>query len=105
MPGILERSECIRRLAVRIRDANRAELAEKSLDAKLRYPYYLLNIDQRALHGMYIAMKAAAAIRATDPPGDLDRLAWELGLLSDEALAEIERYYPDVTGDKGEKAP
>ena len=105
MPGILERSECIRRLAVRIRDANRAELAGKSLDAKLRYPYYLLNIDQRALHGMYIAMKAAAAIRATDPPGDLDRLAWELGLLSDDALAEIERYYPDVTGDKGENAP
>lgn len=105
MPEGPERSECIRRLAVRIRDASRAELAGKSLDAKLRYPYYLLNIDQRALHGMYISMKAAAAIRGTDPPGDLDRLAWELGLLSDEALAEIERYYPDVTGDKGENVP
>ena len=47
MPEGQERSECIRRLAVRIRDASRAELAGKSLDAKLRYPYYLLNIDQR----------------------------------------------------------
>lgn len=105
MSGNLERSERIRWLAVRIRDASRAELAGKSLDAKLRYPYYLLNVDQRALHGMYIAMKSAAAIRAIDPPGDLDRLAWELGLLSDDTLAEIERYYPDVTGDKGENTP
>ena len=92
------RAERIERLAAAILADARRQREGKSPDWKLRHGYYLLNISagQRALNGMYIAMKAAAAIHPQDPPGDMDRMRWELGLLTDEALAEMARYYPET---------
>lgn len=96
-----KRAERIERLAAAILADARRQREGKSSDWKLRHGYYLMNIsaEQRALNGMYIAMKAAAAIHPQDPPGDMDRLRWELGLLTDEALAEMARYYPETKED------
>ena len=92
------RAQLIERLAAAILADGRRQMAGKSTDYRLRHSCYLLNISasQRALNGMYVAMKAAAAIHPADPPGDLDRLRWELGLMTDDALAEMARYYPEM---------
>ena len=45
-------------------------------------------------------MKAAAAMHPADPPGDLDRLRWELSLMADDALDEMARYYPETKEDR-----
>lgn len=93
-----KRAERIEQLAAAILADARRQREGKSPDWKLRHGYYLLNIsaEQRALNGMYVAMKAAAAIHPQDPPGDMDRLRWELGLLTDEALAEMAKYYHET---------
>ena len=95
------RAQLIERLAAAILADGRRRMEGKSNDYRLRHGYYLLNIsaDQRALNGMYMAMKAAAAIHPADPPGDMDRLRWELGLMTDKTLAEMARYYPETKED------
>ena len=90
------REQRIERLAAAILEDSRRQMAGKSNDYQLRHSCYLLNISasQKALNGMYVAMKAAAAIHPADPPGDMDRLRWELSLMTDSALAQMARYYP-----------
>lgn len=90
------REKQIERLAAAIVADNRRQLEGKSLDWRLGHTYYILNISQRAVYGMYCQMKAAKAMHPADAPGDMDRLRWELGLLSDDALREMARYYPET---------
>ena len=89
------REKQIERLAAAIVADNRRQLEGKSLDWRLGHTYYILNISQRAVYGMYCQMKAAKAMHPADAPGDMDRLRWELGLLSDE----MARYYPETRED------
>ena len=92
----MTRSEYIDWLASAIVEQSRRELAGKSLDCKLSHTYYILNIQHHAIYGMYNSMKAKKAMHPADAPGDMDRLRWELGLLSDDALREMARYYPET---------
>lgn len=91
----MTRSEYIDWLANAIVEQSRRELAGKSLDYKLSHTYYILNIQHHAIYGMYSNMKAKKAMHPQDPPGDAERLRWELGLLTNAALMEIGKYYTD----------
>lgn len=99
------RNEKIEQLAAAILADSRRRMEGKSVDYRLRHSCYLMNIsaDQRALNGMYVAMKAAAAMHPSDPPGDMDRLRWELSLMTDEALTEMAGYYLETKEGKQKK--
>ena len=70
-----------------------------SPDGRLRFPYYLLNVQQRALKGLYVEFMTENGLRY-GPPGDEERLRWELGLLSNEALRRVGAFYRGTKGGK-----
>lgn len=56
---------------------------------------YMMNIGHPALNGVYLAWRMKAATHGV-APGDVERTAWELSLLSDEALEAIKRQYKEA---------
>ena len=94
----MTRTEYIEELARRIAAANRQEVRKLGQDARLRYPYYLLNTQQNAVHGEYVKFMAANGLQY-GPPGDEERLRWELSMFSSEALRRLGEYYREVQTD------
>lgn len=58
-------------------------------------PYYMLNIRQPGIGELY--RQWGVERRAINyPPGDLERLEWELGLFNQEALDRLQRHFEAV---------
>lgn len=94
----MTRSEYINELAARILAENREEVAEKSKSERLSFPYYLLNVQQRAMHGLYVQFLAEKGVQY-GPPGDIERLCWELNMLSNDALCKVGEFYKHKEGE------
>lgn len=55
-------------------------------------PHYILNIGHTAVRELWMQHRMKAA-PAGCPLGDVERIAWELSLLNDEALKAIKKQY------------
>ena len=63
--------------------------AEKQKNPKIPLPYYLTNINHPALNGIY---KKRGGV---NPPGDLERVEWELSLFKPEVIEAIKKKYTE----------
>lgn len=95
----MTRSEYIAELAERIAAENHEKVAGKPLYERTSFPYYLLNIQQRAMRGLYVQFLAENGVQY-GPPGDKERLCWELNLLSNDALRKIGEFYRKKEGEQ-----
>lgn len=82
-----DRRADLEKLAALIVDDRRAAAAQNR-----KLPFYMLNVGHPLVLRMYTAWRTAAAAQNT-PPGDIERTAWELSLLSDQALEAIKKQY------------
>lgn len=82
-----ERRADLEKLAAVIVEERRAAAAKNK-----KLPYYMLNISHPAMLRLYSAWRIQAAAQGV-AAGDIERTAWELSLLSDEALAAIAKLY------------
>ncbi len=94
----MTRSEYINELAARILAENRKEVSEKPKSERMSFPYYLLNVQQRAMHGLYVQFLAEKGVQY-GPPGDIERLCWELNMLSNDALRKVGEFYKHKEGE------
>ena len=94
----MNRIEYINELAARILAENRKEVAEKPKSERMSFPYYMLNVQQRAMHGLYVQFLAEKGVQY-GPPGDIERLCWELNMMSNDALRKVGEFYKHKEGE------
>lgn len=59
-------------------------------------PYYMTNLRHPTIRVLYDQWRKSEADGPTMAPGDLERIAWELSLMSQETLAAIQRHFEAV---------
>ena len=59
-------------------------------------PYYMTNLRHPTIRVLYDQWRKSEADGPTMAPGDLERIAWELSLMSQETLAAIQHHFEAV---------